>query len=111
MRQYKNRFVLLFSLVWFAGPGCKNAATAPEDEQPPVVQTPVTVTTISRGPMEEYLELNATSAFLLKSYVKANANGYLQQALAYHLHDMTTCSCKALLVSVVLEGTHPSSSP
>jgi multidrug efflux pump subunit AcrA (membrane-fusion protein) len=84
MRQYKNRFALFFSLAALAGPGCKNAATAPVEEAAPAVQTPVTVTGISREPMEEYIELNATSAFLLKSYVKANANGYLQQS-ALHI--------------------------
>ena len=41
-------------------------------------QTPVTVTTISDSSLTEYISLNATSAFLQKNYVKANANGYLQ---------------------------------
>ena len=47
------------------------------------VQTPVTVTSISTDPMTEYIELNAVSAFLQKSYVKANANGYLQSASVF----------------------------
>jgi len=38
------------------------------------------VTTISQATLNDYTELNAVSAFLLKSYVKANANGYLQSA-------------------------------
>jgi multidrug efflux pump subunit AcrA (membrane-fusion protein) len=42
-------------------------------------QTPVTVTTISDSSLTEYISLNATSAFLQKNYVKANANGYLQK--------------------------------
>lgn len=46
-------------------------------------QTPVTVTTICRAPMTEYIELNAVSAFLQKGYVKANANGYLQSQDVY----------------------------
>jgi multidrug efflux pump subunit AcrA (membrane-fusion protein) len=41
-------------------------------------QTPVTVTSISDSSLTEYISLNATSAFLQKNYVKANANGYLQ---------------------------------
>ena len=45
--------------------------------------TPVTVATVSKGAMEETIELNAVSAFLQKSYVKANANGYLQSADVY----------------------------
>jgi multidrug efflux pump subunit AcrA (membrane-fusion protein) len=54
---------------------CKQAI--PEDATDNV-QTPVSVTHISKEPMQEYIELNATAAFLLKSYVKANATGYLQ---------------------------------
>lgn len=58
---------------------CKNqpdpAAGAPEVAP----GTPVTVTTISTGTLQDYIELNATSAFLLKSYVKATVNGYIQQ--------------------------------
>ncbi|MDR3713882.1 MAG: efflux RND transporter periplasmic adaptor subunit [Puia sp.] len=45
--------------------------------------TPVTYTTVSTDPLNEYLELNAVSAFLQKSYVKANANGYLQSVNTY----------------------------
>src|SRR5205809_5569267 len=40
--------------------------------------TPVTVTTINTAPIVEYMELNATSTFLQKNYVKANINGYIQ---------------------------------
>jgi len=45
--------------------------------------TPVTVTTIDRSGLNDYIELNAVSAFLQKSYVKAIANGYLQSADVY----------------------------
>jgi multidrug efflux pump subunit AcrA (membrane-fusion protein) len=45
--------------------------------------TPVTVTAVSQGSLNEYIELNAVSAFLQKSYVKANSNGYLQSADVY----------------------------
>ena len=40
--------------------------------------TPVTVTSISSGTLSDTVELNATSAFLLKTSVKAASNGYLQ---------------------------------
>ncbi|HEY4064031.1 MAG TPA: HlyD family efflux transporter periplasmic adaptor subunit [Puia sp.] len=46
-------------------------------------RTPVTVTTVSNDPLNDYTELNAVSAFLQKSYVKANTNGYLQSADVY----------------------------
>lgn len=46
-------------------------------------RTPVTVATPSRTTLTDYVELNAVSAFLQKSYVKANTNGYLQSAAVY----------------------------
>ncbi len=58
----------------------KNDSTATEQ---PGARTPVTVTSISRAPLDDYIELNAVSAFLQKSYVKATANGYLQSNGVY----------------------------
>jgi biotin carboxyl carrier protein len=58
---------------------CQNKVSVEEKLIQPV-QTPVTVTTVLQEPLEEYLELNATSAYMLKYNVKANANGYLQSA-------------------------------
>ncbi|HEY4286036.1 MAG TPA: HlyD family efflux transporter periplasmic adaptor subunit [Puia sp.] len=46
-------------------------------------RTPVTVVTVSQSALTDYIELNAVSAFLQKSYVKANTNGYLQSADVY----------------------------
>jgi len=43
-----------------------------------VVQTPVTVTSVTTGPLIDYLELNATSAFLQSNIVKASATGYIK---------------------------------
>ncbi len=67
----------LFSLCLLAA--CQSKAPAPVEETP-VPQTPVTVTRIGQEPLEDFIELNATSTFLLKNYVKANATGYLQSA-------------------------------
>ena len=66
--------VLLFS--------CKGAADKSDDDDKATVnaQTPVTVTTVNDSAIVDYIDLNATSAFLQKSYVKANANGYIQKA-------------------------------
>jgi multidrug efflux pump subunit AcrA (membrane-fusion protein) len=73
----QNHFRLLaFLLVSLFS--CKQAEKEPAEATPQVVQTPVTVTGISTEPLAEYIELNATSAFLQKNYIKANANGYLQ---------------------------------
>ena len=68
------------------GEGGKDSATEkPAAEAPDSVEegTPVTVTTVDRGGLNDYIELNAVSAFLQKSYVKAIANGYLQSADVY----------------------------
>src|ERR1700761_9349917 len=40
-------------------------------------QTPVTVTTVDDKSMADYIDLNATSVFLQKNYIKSNANGYI----------------------------------
>ena len=44
--------------------------------------TPVTVTHVESGAMNETVEVNAVSSFLLKTFVKANVNGYLQSVNA-----------------------------
>ncbi len=41
-------------------------------------RTPVTLITASRGPMQDFVELNATSTFQQSSVVKANINGYIE---------------------------------
>ena len=56
---------------------CKSK-TADTKAEPVEVKTPVTVTSISSEPMEDYIDLNATSIFLQKWTVKSNATGYLQ---------------------------------
>lgn len=55
-----------------------HTAEAPPETTTADVRTPVTVTSVSEAPMADYIELNATSSFLQKSIVKANANGYIQ---------------------------------
>jgi multidrug efflux pump subunit AcrA (membrane-fusion protein) len=65
--------------------GGKDAATGSSaaDADSSDTGTPVTVTTVSNSPLNDSIELNAVSAFLQKSYVKANANGYLESNNAY----------------------------
>jgi hypothetical protein len=72
----------------FSAAGCRHAKSDTEDDPAnPVakveVVVPVTVTTVSRDPLNDYIELNAVSAFLQKSYIKASANGYLQSNDVY----------------------------
>ncbi len=60
-------------------PAKKEAAEpAATEEKTEAGSTPITLTTPLTGDMAETVELNAVSAFLLKSYVKSSANGYLQ---------------------------------
>lgn len=60
---------------------CSHNASGSDDEETDVKsQTPVTVTTIRNGQLADSITLNATSAFMQKNYVKANAIGYIQHA-------------------------------
>lgn len=54
--------------------------TEETDNTSPV--TPVQITTPKDSSLSEYVELSAVSAYLEKSFVKANINGYVQRASA-----------------------------
>ncbi len=75
MKKWNNYWMYLTLGSFLAG--C-HAAQPAEQEAPANVRTPVTVTSVSETPISNYIQLNATSAFLQKSIVKANANGYVQ---------------------------------
>lgn len=69
---------ILFIIVILMTYGCHQdaaAVPAPDTEE---AGTPVTVTTISVDTLTETVELNATSVFQLKTFIKANTTGYLQ---------------------------------
>lgn len=68
---------LLFFLTILSG--CKQKDNADEDAATTKTRTPVTITSINYDPIEEFIELNATSAFLQKSYVKSNLSGYVKK--------------------------------
>ena len=77
--------ISLFALLSFVY-SCKTKSDIEEDDaaiEQQDVQTPVTITNPTIGNMNETIEINAVSAFLLKSYVKANTTGYLQTVNAY----------------------------
>ena len=74
---YTYRF-LLFLLI--SSLYACNSKNAPAEEEQVVSRTPVTVTTVSLDPMEDYVDLNATSSFLQKWIIRANTTGYLQSA-------------------------------
>jgi len=78
-------FCMLICLLVACGnkhePAAEKAAEPAADSVD--ARTPVTVTLIGHDAINDSIELNAVSAFLQKSYVKANANGYLQSSDVY----------------------------
>src|SRR5690348_7929803 len=79
-----NRILNIFFwiLIVAAVQSCKskNADDANEDISPENAVTPVTITHPTHGNISETVELNATSAYTLKTFVKSNAIGYLQSS-------------------------------
>lgn len=67
-------YILALTLLLGA---CKPAAKEEEDANPADAVTPVTVTHPEVGRLDQTVEVEATSAFLIKSYVKAITGGYL----------------------------------
>lgn len=63
--------IVLLSVVFFS---CNNKAAVEIPADPSV---PVTVTTIDTSAIESYTDLNATTTYLIKNTIKANATGYL----------------------------------
>ena len=75
----KKHFTIYIFILSAVVSSCKpKAADDASDEAPAATVTPVTVTHPEKGNMSETVQLNAMSSFLLKTYAKANANGYLQ---------------------------------
>jgi multidrug efflux pump subunit AcrA (membrane-fusion protein) len=80
MKQYIKPFtVLLACMVITAVYSCGGGSATDEEETVANPQTPVTITTIDNSALADSIELNATSSFLQKNYVKANAVGYIQK--------------------------------
>jgi len=73
-------YFLILGAILISCQSKKTEETIIEEEQETI--TPVTVTSIVTEPMVEYIELNATSAFLQQGFVKASANGYVQSVNA-----------------------------
>ncbi|HEY0244953.1 MAG TPA: efflux RND transporter periplasmic adaptor subunit [Mucilaginibacter sp.] len=75
-------FILGIALLLASCKGGTDTAAADDEGAGAKAQTPVTVTSVNDSSMVDYIDLNATSSFLQKSYVKANANGYIQRVNA-----------------------------
>ncbi len=78
MKKNSGEIILLLAFLISIICGCKQKSTDTADEATTETRTPVTVTSVSYGPLQQYIELNATSSFLQKSYVKSNIIGYVK---------------------------------
>ncbi len=78
----QKSFLILTTSFWLmAGMLASCHGKEPKTEETKAeVKTPVTVDGISHDPIADYIELNASSSFLQKWIVRANATGYLQSA-------------------------------
>jgi multidrug efflux pump subunit AcrA (membrane-fusion protein) len=79
MKQYfvKSVSALFVCLLALASCESKDAETT---QEPPAVHVPVTVTSVTYEPLQQYIDVNATSTFLQQNFVKSNLNGYIQKA-------------------------------
>ncbi|MDP4284378.1 MAG: efflux RND transporter periplasmic adaptor subunit [Bacteroidota bacterium] len=80
MKKYINQSLLLFFSFAIVFMGCKQKDSSATPDSPEEPRTPVTVTSVSYEPLEESVDLNATSAYLQKNFVKSNLNGYIEKA-------------------------------
>lgn len=78
-RYFKILAIGAFSLFVFAS--CQHT-TDTESEEAPDPITPVQITTVGDSSLIESVEVTAVSAYLEKSFVKANINGYVLTANA-----------------------------
>ncbi|KAA9038639.1 efflux RND transporter periplasmic adaptor subunit [Ginsengibacter hankyongi] len=79
MKKISETGILLFFYLAILTIGCGQKNTSDNDEATVQPRTPVTVTSMSYDPLKEYIELNATSSFLQKSYIKSNLVGYVKK--------------------------------
>ena len=77
-----EKFLTKLKYGVFVGLLCFSCNSSPTDnsEIPPEVRTPVTVTSVSNVPLNEYIELNATSTYLQQNFVKSTLNGYIEKS-------------------------------
>lgn len=68
-------------VLLFVFSGCNRSVPADSVDEPSPI-TPVRVTTVHDSTLSEYVELSAVSAYLEKSFVKANINGYVESTRA-----------------------------
>jgi len=88
MRKY---LIITAASFVFLSISCKEKTDTDDDDSaaPANTVTPVTVTSPAFGDMSETVQVNAVSVFLLKTHVKASANGYLE-AVNVHLGELVS---------------------
>jgi len=69
-----NIVISLMAIAVFWG-SCNKAVPT---ETPVTASVPVTVTSIDTAAIESFVDLNATTAYLIKNTIKANTTGYLE---------------------------------
>lgn len=79
MTRYSKPFIIFFAIACIITLFSCGTGTPAADEATLQSQTPVNITTIGNSSMADTIELNATSTFLQKNYIKANAIGYVQK--------------------------------
>jgi biotin carboxyl carrier protein len=84
--KYFSRITIL--LLYLAAVSCKEAATEQNDGGTENTVTPVTFTTPEPVSLKDEITLNAVSAYLLKTDVKASINGYITRC-NIHMGDKT----------------------
>jgi len=75
---YMRTHLKIFSAVILMLSSCGHSGQK-HDTTVPEGRVPVTVTSVRIQDLEEKTDLNATSVFLLKTYVKSSTNGYLKE--------------------------------
>ena len=80
MTSFKKIIVFIFCILLLLACGNNAADNSDEDVSPEDAITPVTITHPQHSNISETVEVNATSSFTLKTFVKANAIGYLQSS-------------------------------
>ncbi|MCO5937137.1 efflux RND transporter periplasmic adaptor subunit [Mucilaginibacter sp. RB4R14] len=79
MNQYYKPFTMFSACLATAALYSCGGAKPAHEEAASASQTPITITTIGNSALADTIELNATSSFLQKNYVSANAIGYIQK--------------------------------
>ncbi|HEY8658776.1 MAG TPA: efflux RND transporter periplasmic adaptor subunit [Hanamia sp.] len=80
MKSLYGKYVLLLFAFLSVMVSCKQKDPSSAGDATAEPRTPVIVTSINYEPLEESVDLNATSVYLQKNFVKSNLNGYIEKS-------------------------------